>query len=166
MTYIKNNKALVFIIAILLLSNIALLYFFTRNDCNKQSAEKKPQHGSFREYMIETLRKEVGFNDEQIVKYEELSNKHKQNMKPLFDGIGQAKDSLYKLVVQSPGPSDSVVHHYLTMIGERQKDIDQRIFNHFLALKQLCTVEQTPKYDTVIQRVIKGMIKPQKKDKK
>jgi hypothetical protein len=30
MTYIKNNKALVFIIAILLLSNIALLYFFTR----------------------------------------------------------------------------------------------------------------------------------------
>jgi hypothetical protein len=166
MTYLKNNKALVFIIGILLLSNIALLYFFiTKKDCSR-SGEKQQQHGSFREFMVETLRKEVGFTDDQIGKYEELSNKHKQAMKPLFEGIGKTKDSLYRLLQQTPEPSDSLANYYLTMIGERQKEIDQRIFNHFLSLKHVCTEAQIPKYDTVIQKVIKGMIRPQKKDKK
>jgi periplasmic protein CpxP/Spy len=155
MTYIRNNKVLVFIIAILLLSNIALLFFFLRED-KKEKPKKSP-----REYMIEKLRGEVGFSDQQITQYEQLSDKHKESMKPLFESMRQAKDSLYKLLLQQP--SDSLVNHYLDRIGEKQKNIDQRIFAHFLSLKQLCTPEQLPKYDTVIQRVIKGMISPPKK---
>lgn len=161
MTYIRNNKVLVFIIAILLLSNIVLLFFFLSKDEKKKEEPKK----SPREHMIEKLRKEVGFSDQQIAQYEDLSNKHKESMKPLFDDIHNTKDSLYKLL-QQPVPPDSLFNHYLYMIGERQKIIDQKIFAHFLSLKQLCTPEQVPKYDTVIQRVIKGMINPPKKDSK
>jgi hypothetical protein len=161
MTYIKNNKILVFIITVLLLSNIAMLVFFLR----KEKEQEKPRQ-SPREYMISKLKEEVGFNDEQIAKYVELSDKHKQKMKPLFNEIHMAKDSFYKLLLEEP--SDSLLNNYLLSIGEKQKTIDQNIFNHFLSLKHICTPDQLPKYDSVIQRVIKGMINPPKKgsDKK
>lgn len=157
MAYLRNNKVLVIIIAILLLSNAAMLFFFL--GCKKDKQQKKE---SPREYMIRTLKSEVGFTDSQIVQYEGLSDKHKETMKPLFEEIKVSKDSLYKLLKQDP-PPDSLFNYYLSQIGERQENIEKRIFMHFNAIKQLCTADQRSKYDTVIQRVIKGMINPGKK---
>lgn len=161
MTYLKNNKTLVFIIAVLLLSNIALLYLFVWKD----KGGKKQNNKSFREYMIQTLRNDVGFNDDQIAQYEQLSNTHKEAMKSLFDGIKAEKESLYKLLLDSPVP-DSLFNYHLNMIGERQKNIDQKIFNHFLTLRGVCTADQRPKYDSLVQSMTKKMIDPQKKDGK
>jgi len=159
MTYIKNNKVLVFIIGVLLLSNIAMLYFYlTKKNCedNGPKDNGKPRG----EFMVEKLKNEVGFTDSQIAQYRDLRAKHKETMKPMFEDIFYAKDSLYRLILQPQAPSDSLVKHYLEEIGNKQEIIDQRIFNHFLALKQLCTPEQEPKYDSTIQKVIKGMINP------
>lgn len=165
MSYIKNNKVLVFIIAILLLSNIASLYFLTRTrkTC-KGTEQKKEQKKSFRDQMAEKLKNEVDFTEAQLHTYDSMSEKHKDAMKPLFENLTNAKDSLYKLLMQTQ-PSDSAIAYYLSMIGERQQRVDQRVFNHFYKLKQICTEEQKPKYDTVVQRVIKGMITFPKKDK-
>lgn len=162
MTYIKNNKVLVFIIAVLLLSNIALLYFYLRKPCREK--QDKPNQ-STREYMVERLKNEVGFTDEQVAKYRDISGKHKEAMKPLFNNIYVAKDSLYKLLLSKDQLSDSVVQQYLDRVGERQEVIDQRIFNHFYSLRQMCTADQQPKYDSVIQDVIHNIIKPKKADK-
>lgn len=158
MTYIRNNRILVFIIAILLLSNIGLLWFFLRGE------KARPKKGP-REYMIEKLKNEVGFSDSQIAKYVELSDRHKENVKPLFDDIHNAKESYYKLL-QLPAPADSLLSRHLYQVGEKQKIIDSTIFRYFATLKQVCTPAQLPKYDTVIQRVIKGMINPSKKNNK
>jgi periplasmic protein CpxP/Spy len=159
MTYIKNNKVLVLIIGVLLLSNVALLYFYLRKPCTN-----KNQGGgqSPREYMIGRLKNEVGFSDDQVSKYTELSDKHKEAMKPLFNDIYLAKDSLYKMLQLPQQPADSVINQQLDRIGEKQEAIDQRIFNHFYTLKQICTPDQQPKYDSVIQDVIRHMIKPKK----
>ena len=158
MTYIKNNKVLVFIIGVLLLSNIAMLYFYlTKKNCEDKPKEPNKPRG---EFMVDKLKNEVGFNDSQIAQYREIRAKHKEGMKPMFDDIFNAKDSLYKLLVQPQAPSDAVVKHYLEEIGNKQEIIDQKIFNHFLTLKQLCTPDQIPRYDSTIQKVIKGMINP------
>ena len=158
MAYIKNNKVLVFIIGVLLLSNIAMLYFYlTKKNCeDKPKESNKPRT----EFLVEKLKNEVGFTDSQIAQYREIRTKHKESMRPLFDDIFYAKDSLYKLLVRSQPPSDSTVNLYLKEIGNRQEVIDQKIFNHFLTLKQLCTPDQVPRYDSTIQKVIKGMINP------
>lgn len=157
MTYIKNNKVLVFIIGVLLLSNIAMLYFYlTKKNCEENKPKDKPRT----EFMVEKLKNDVGFTDSQIAQYREIRTKHKENMRPMFENIFYAKDSLYKLLVLPQAPSDSVVNHYLEEIGNKQEIIDQKIFNHFLTLKQLCTPEQVPRYDSTIQKVIKGMINP------
>lgn len=155
MTYIKNNKTLVAIIAILFLSNIALLYFFIQK-CDKDKNVKPPQE-NFRKYMVRILRDTVGFNDQQVAQYEQMSNNHKETMKPMFEELRHAKDSLYSQL-QLPVVSDSLTNYYLDKIGERQKNIDQKIFNHFLALRGICTEEQRPKFDTFLQRTAKKMI--------
>ena len=158
MTYIKNNKVLVFIIGVLLLSNIAMLYFYlTKKNCEDNNPKEYKPRG---EFMVEKLKNEVGFTDSQIAQYREIRSKHKEGMKPMFDDIFNAKDSLYKLLGQPQPPSDAVVKHYLEEIGNKQEIIDQKIFNHFLSLKQLCTPDQIPRYDSTIQKVIKGMINP------
>ena len=160
MAYIKNNKVLAFIIGVLLLSNIAMLYFYlTKKNC--ESDKPKNEQGKPRgEFMVDKLKNEVGFSDSQIARYRDIRVKHKEGMKPLFDDIFYAKDSLYKLLLQAQPPSDEQVNHYLEAIGNKQEIIDQRIFNHFLTLKQLCTPDQVPRYDSTMQKVIKGMINP------
>lgn len=159
MTYIKNNKVLVLIIGVLLLSNVALLYFYLNKPCSNKN---QGNYQSAREYMIGRLKGEVGFNDDQISKYSELSNKHKEAMKPLFNDIYLAKDSFYKMLNLPQQPADSVINRQLARIGEKQEAIDQRVFKHFYTIKQICTPEQQPKYDSVIQDVIKNFIKPKK----
>lgn len=165
MTYIRNNKTLVFIIAILLLSNIALLYFFVTKE-GKEDGKKSEMPKSAREFMIQKLKDEVGFDDNQIAQYEQMANKHKQIMKPLFEQLHLTKDSLYKLLQQTNIP-DSSVNYYLNLVGERQKNVDQRIFNHFYSLRELCNTEQRPKFDTTMYKVIRKMIgfKKEGKDK-
>lgn len=159
MAYIKNNKVLAFIIGVLLLSNIAMLYFYlTKKNC--EGDKPKEQQGKRGEFMVDKLKNDVGFNDSQIAHYRDIRVKHKESMKPLFDDIFYAKDSLYKLLLQAQPPSDEQVNHYLEAIGNKQEIIDQRIFNHFLTLKQLCTPDQVPRYDSTMQKVIKGMINP------
>src|SRR5262245_61307643 len=131
MTYIKNNKVLVFIIGVLLLSNIAMLYFYlSKKNCEDKNQQKGDQkNGPRGEFMVEKLKNEVGFTDSQIAKYRDIRVKHKESMKPLFDDIFYAKDSLYRLLALPQAPSDDQVNHYLEAIGNKQEIIDQRIFN-------------------------------------
>jgi len=157
--YIRNNKVLVLIVAALLLSNLALLYLLlTRKD---KRHDKPDQPRSPREYMIQTLRDSVGFTNEQIAKYEELADKHKEEMKPLFEHIQATKDSFFRLL-QQPDAPDSVVTAYLEKIGQAQKNIDEKSYRYFRSLQQLCTEEQKPRFDTLIQRVTKWMISPRR----
>jgi protein CpxP len=94
-----------------------------------------------------------------------MSVKHKQTMKPLFNEIHATKEDFYKLLTEQP--TDSVLNEKLHRIGDKQEMIDQKIYNHFQGLRQVCTPEQLPRYDSVIQKVLVGMINPKRgNDKK
>ena len=154
--YIRNNKTLVFIILILLLSNIGLLFFFLKGG-EKKGDNKPDDKMNPREYMMKLLKDSVGFTDEQVAKYDELSRKHKETIWPLFSEIKNTKDSLYKmLMVQAP--ADSAVNNLLQKIGEDQQHIDEKIFNHFRSLREICTPAQLPGFDSLTQHMIKRMI--------
>lgn len=159
--YIRNNKALVIIILILVLSNATLLFFlFNRKGSHGYSSGENnsaQRGGGMREFMKKTLKDSIGFTDAQIAMYDTMGNRHKDVMRPLFGTIQARKDSLYKLLMQ-PGASDSVRTYYLDKIAMDQRQIDDRIFTHFTELRQLCTPDQTPRFDSVMQRMIKKMI--------
>ena len=153
-----RNKIYVFLIGILLLSNLALVAFFVMNKPEKKEV-RRDRPGSF---MKDALKNEVGFSEEQMAKFEEMATQHKQQMRPLFEDIAKTKEGFYKMLTQ-PGIPDSVLNSAAKEIGEKQKLIDLKIFMHFQNIRGLCQPNQQPQFDTLIQRVVHRMVFPMRK---
>ena len=158
MASVSRNKIYLLLIGILLLSNLALVAFFVFNRPGKKEVKRERPGG----YMKEALKNEVGFNDQQLARFEDMAAKHKEQMRPLFEDISKTKESFYKLLTQ-PGTPDSTLNISAREIGERQRLLDLKIFTHFQNIRELCTPEQQTKFDTLVQRVVHKMIFPMRK---
>src|ERR1700712_1813266 len=96
MRKVLNNKVLLFIVAILLLANIAMLFYFLwmrdpkRNPNAHGDRQKSP--------MTEFLQTNIGFNAEQLAAFEKTRQKHRQLLKPLFEDIKTAKVQFYSFL--------------------------------------------------------------------
>ena len=87
------------------------------------------------------LQKEVGFNEEQTAKYKELKDKQRERIRPMYDNMRKAKDSLFRLL-SYPDTPDSVVNKAADVIAQQQKELDIETFNHFKRVRTLCTPGQ------------------------
>ena len=159
-----RNRNLLIIIGVLLLTNIAVLVYFL--------GQKKPatSHDEGRSSVSEMLQKEVGFNDEQTAKYKQLKEKQRETIRPMYDDMRKAKDNLFRLL-RYPGTSDSLLNKVSDAIAQKQKAIDLQTFNHFKSVRELCTPEQQPKYDSMVLRMFSKMGRPshgekERKDKR
>jgi Spy/CpxP family protein refolding chaperone len=104
------------------------------------------------------LQDSVGFNEQQLTKYDQLRQQNRDNMRPLFEDLGNAKLKFYEYV-NKPG-ADSAAQAAAALIGEKQKALDMAFFNHFRQVRELCTPEQLPKYDSQVQHIIQRMVAP------
>jgi periplasmic protein CpxP/Spy len=155
MNSITRNKTLLFIIAILLLTNIAMLVFFMK--CNKPHEENK------RIGFTERLKKEVGFTPEQIAVFEPKKKAFWDNMRKRFDNIKKTKEDFY-YQLYNPSIPDSIITGKAEVIGDQQKELDLFVIRHFKEVRTLCTPEQLPKYDSVLPYIIKRMTeRPERK---
>jgi Spy/CpxP family protein refolding chaperone len=148
----KKNKALIFIIIFLLITNIAMLIFFVvlRNPGNKKYSNRD-QNG-----MSTLLQKEVGFSKEQLDQYQALRTKQRQNIKPLFNEVRKAKENFYGLIY-SPSVSDSLLIADADSIAQTQKKLDLQMFHHFKMVRNICTPDQLQKFDSTIKKVVARM---------
>lgn len=148
MNYIKNNKVLLLVITVLLLTNISLLYFHV--------GRRYLPHRSIKEQIMMKLEKEVGLNKHQLAMHDSLHTKHMEFMKPLFEELKTAKDSFFRLTYQ-PQVSDSVLQYYASKINEKQQAIDIKMLKYFWSIRDLCTAEQKPKMDSFLQTITRRM---------
>ena len=153
----SRNKPLIFIIAVLLLTNIAVLSYFL---WFKKPAE--PRRGDGGRGIETQLQNDVGFNEDQLVQYRQLRDEQKKALKPMFEDIRKAKDSLFSMI--SVNVSDSVVNSLADAIAQKQKTIDLRMFNHFKKIRDLCKPDQLAKYDSLVMRLMKKMGKPPRRE--
>ncbi|MBN8673783.1 MAG: hypothetical protein J0L56_06590 [Chitinophagales bacterium] len=161
MSTTSRNKNLLFIIAVLLLTNIAVLAYFLwfKKPVERNRFTQEKRAGM----MIEMLQKEAGFTDEQITQYKQLKDLQEKTVKPMFDEMRKAKDSLFRLI-RNPEISDSVVNRVAEIIAQKQKALDLQTFHHFKSLRALCKDEaQAIKYDSAIFRMFKKMGKQMKR---
>lgn len=152
-----RNRNLLIIIAALLLTNVAVLVYFLGQKKNEKSPA--PDSGRDKNFVAEMLQKEVGFNDEQTARYKELKGKQREKIRPMYDDMRKAKDSLFRLL-SYPETSDSVVNKLADVIAQKQKAIDLETLNHFRRVRTLCTADQLAKYDTMILQMFRKMGKP------
>jgi periplasmic protein CpxP/Spy len=152
-----RNRNLLIIIAALLLTNVAVLVYFLGQKKNEKAAP--PDSGKDKNFVAEMLQKDVGFTDEQTAKYKELKGKQREKIRPMYDDMRKAKDSLFRLL-SYPETSDSVVNKMADAIAQKQKAIDLETLNHFKRVRTLCTSDQLSKYDTMILQMFRKMGKP------
>ncbi|WP_109698932.1 periplasmic heavy metal sensor [Chitinophaga deserti] len=152
-----KHKVLSVLVILLLLTNLFLVFFIVWKK-PEEPFKGRPPRGE----VMQLLEKEVGFSKEQLESYRQLKEQHWERMKPSFGEMRTAKDNFYKLLKESSVP-DSVVNSAADSIAFRQKQIDIQTFRHFQQVRALCTAEQQPRFDSVVQMVLKKMNGPWRK---
>ena len=156
---LNNNKALLFIIAVLLVTNIAMvIFFFAVKPCGRPE-DRRLSPG---EAMAYFLKNDVKFSPEQLQQFDSLRKEHKKVIKPLFRNMNAVKDDFYRHISDASVP-DSLLNGQLDSIAVAQKQLDRTMFYHFRQVRTLCTPEQLPLYDSLVQHLIQRMMNPFRK---
>lgn len=147
----KQNRSKVFlvIIGILLIANIAMLSFFLMKKDNGRN-EKRPDRKAM---IADFLKKEIGFNETQLQQYDTLSDRHRDNVRKMYDNHRSSKDNQFKQLAAS-NFSDSIINNVADQSAASQKIMELQMFNHLKNIRALCTPEQLPKFDSLFVKIL------------
>ena len=148
----NRNKLLLFIIALLLVSNLVLAFFLVSRKPGRPEMRSRNER---MQYMHNLLQKEVGFSAAQLQQFDSLRTKHMSVMQPLMDSLRLAKEQLFSKV---PSATDSSEQTAVARIGIFQSNIDRQMLNHLREVRQLCTNEQQPAYDSAVQKITRRLV--------
>jgi hypothetical protein len=144
----KNSTTRILTIAVvlLLLANIALVYFMMTG---KRHAPKKEG----RREPMEMMAKELKMTEQQQKDYKTLKEEHFKNVRPLFDSVRSAKTRFFGLMKET-SVNDSTMNAYEQKVLDQQAKLDRLTFEHFRKVRALFTAEQLPKYDSFITKMM------------
>lgn len=143
----SNNKIFVIAVIVLLLVNIALLFFLWKG---KQPDQSKHQSSSGSS--VETMTRELNMTDSQKTAYQNSRDRYFANTRSIYDSMRAARRDFLKMI-QSDAVSDSNLKAYSNRIAEKQAVIDSITLNHFREVRSLFAGEQQKKYDDFIQKM-------------
>ncbi|MET0636289.1 MAG: hypothetical protein ABWZ25_09705 [Chitinophagaceae bacterium] len=146
-----SNKVLLLIIAVLLLTNIAVLVYFL----NYSKEEEVVSKGA-----TELLKEQVGFSDKQLEEYKKIRDQQREVIRPMYENMRMSKDTLFKLLGDSL-VSEERLNEITDHIGQKQKSLDLLTFRHFSELRKICRPEQRTAYDSMVVQLFRKMGKPQ-----
>jgi periplasmic protein CpxP/Spy len=155
----SRNKILVFFVAVLLLTNIGMLFYFVGGRGPSRSGHGDRKTGAITSF----LQNEIGFNKQQMDAFESLKQQHRAAMKPLFDNLGKSKDSFYALI-GNPSIPDSILRSEADAIGKKQAALDLQFYQNFQSIRKICTPEQQVKFDSLMPAIASKIMQPWRKN--
>lgn len=145
----NRTKVLAAIIVILMIANIILVSLFLLNKDGRKREGRMD-----RKAMIERfLKDEIGFSPAQLQQYDTLSNAHRENMKNMFDSLKNSKDKQFRELA-SVNFSDSAMNMAAEQSAVSQKVMTINMYNHVKKIRELCTPEQQPKFDSLFGKML------------
>ena len=145
-----KSKLYLLIIGILLITNIAMLFFFLDN---KDKGKKPPNRGNDKSAMMKQfLKDDVGFTELQLQQYDTLSKQNRERMKADMDAMKTAKEEQFK-ELGSKGFSDSAIVAAAIKAAGNQKQVEEKMLSYFVTVRKLCTAEQLPKFDSLFYKM-------------
>jgi hypothetical protein len=136
---------MLFLVIILVASNILLGYLLMQSGNQPVKNKKKAND-------VSAWYAEVGLEQAQIDTFKILKEEYFKDMKPLWSDIRQLKDSLYQQL--DKGVEDSTAQHILSLISQKNLEVDTRTYLHFTKLRKFCTPTQQARFDTIIPKLI------------
>lgn len=155
----KTRRFLIAIILILLFVDAVVLGFFIVRNKPAVSQKSRPQYTS----VENVLREDVNFTADQLDRYQSIRTTEFEKLKPLFGAVRKSKDSLYSLLYHTQVP-DSLIQIRGDEIAKNQKELDLRMFSYFRKIRELCTTEQLPQFDSSMKKVIMRMTSRRNRD--
>lgn len=151
MKNILNNKIALWLIGLLILGNIATLTFFWIGHLKNQ------RDNSPKEFLV----KKLNFTDSQKNAYFKLAMEHNESAKIIREQIKLDKENLFQLL-KSDNISDSMRNELVFKVSKSIQSLDILTFEHFKKVRTICTDEQKPKFDELIQKMVNSVNNPQK----
>jgi Spy/CpxP family protein refolding chaperone len=145
----NRNKIFIAIIVMLMIANIILVSLFLL----KGDGTKRDRHQDRKVMIANFLKTEIGFSAQQLQQYDTLSDKHRDNIKAIFDSLKSSKDKQFKQLVAG-NFTDSVMNTVADQSAISQKTMELKMFNHLKNIRMLCTPEQLPKFDSLFVKVL------------
>lgn len=129
------------LIGLLLISNLATLFFVMQKGKHKQFVEGP------KGIIIERL----DLDKQQIAAYEKLIGQHKKDIRASDQKIIQLKKELYNLLLNESNEqkSDSLTAE----IGRIQKQIETIHFKHFKDIKVICKPDQMEQFNSLVGKL-------------
>ncbi|MEJ7586011.1 MAG: hypothetical protein WKI04_00480 [Ferruginibacter sp.] len=149
------------IIAILLIANIAMLAFFLQKKTLGNQAAPQDKKA----FIVALLKEEVGFSKDQLVKYDTLSNRHREKIGRLYDNIRNNKTVQFKKLA-AVNFNDSAISELAEQSTASQRVIETNMFNHIKNIRMLCTPEQLSRFDAVFFKIFNWKEEARKKSGK
>jgi protein CpxP len=148
-----KSKILTIGLILMLLINATLIFILVQGP-------PRPSHKNAGSLMEEISQK-LGLSEEQKMQYQTLARQHREAMNGIDKlNMDIAKDYYSTLKIGNESDSDSLLQKLLEL--ERSKQ--QLTYHHFADLKALCTPEQLPKFNTIIDNILQVLIPEKKKN--
>ena len=145
----QNNRALILLVAILLLTNIGVLIYFLNS--NKPNKSEPPRE---RKSPVDYVKEEIGFNETQAAEFKKLHEAHMDSLKVLGEEIRKSKTAFFNLL-QQQGVADSTIGAAAERVGEMQEAFELNNFRHFQRVRAICSdSQQQIKFDSMVTRMI------------
>ena len=151
MKNLLNSKIVSWLIALLVVANITTLAFFWIGHFKNQK-ENSPK---------EFLSKNLNFSKSQKNAYFILAKEHNESAKIIRDQIKNDKESLFQLF-KSDTINDSVRNDKALKVSMSIQALDILTFEHFMKVRAICTEEQKPQFDELIQKMVNAVNQIQK----
>lgn len=145
----NRNKIFIAIIIMLMIVNVILVSLFSQ----KNDGGRRDKHQDRKTMIADFLKDEIGFNAEQLQRYDTLSNQHRENIKSMFDSLKSSKDKQFKELAIG-NFNDSVMNIVADQSAVSQKMMELQMFNHLKSIRLLCTPGQLPKFDSLFVKVL------------
>lgn len=142
------RKIFLVIIGFLLITNIVMLIFFIQ----KKPPERHNNRSGIKAYITNILKNDVGFNEQQIAKYDTLSNMHRTKIRQMSQDTRDKKEVMFKKMVAG-NFTDSTLQEVASQSAAFQKIMETQMLTHVRNIRMLCTPEQIPRFDSSFIKV-------------
>jgi hypothetical protein len=138
-------KWLIFLVAILMVSNFVLAFFLF-------SSQKKETPRKSKDDFAMAFYKEIGLSNNQIDTFKILKDEYFKEMRPIWSEIRGMKDSLYRNMGKLS--NDSAAVKLIFMINQKNTVADIKTFDHFIVLRNKLDTGSQVKFDTSIAKMM------------
>jgi len=160
MDIFKQRRFLIFLVVLLVVLNLGTITLLWLGRPAPPPPEiRMGKSGNEHARLEALLKKELKFGDEQIKQYFQLREKHRQQLDQLNREIGKLKKQMFDAVF-SKDPQPALSDSLLNLSLQKQAELEQLTYRHFLELKKLCNPDQENQLKLLVEEFFRQQNPP------